>query len=133
MGEVRCHLSLQVANLLFGLAEARRQLLADDSHSSPSFPFAFHIEADENPLSLGVRLNDVGNPRTALLRQSLGQQSCAARDIVALNAGAAIYVSGVAASLEEGYARAQALIQQGAASAKLNALVAFSQQFSLSS
>ena len=92
-----------------------------------------------NPQQFGLKLSPTEklavhniNEATALLRQSLGQQSCAARDIVALNAGAAIYVSGVAASFEEGHTRAQALIQQGAASAKLNALVAFSQQFSLS-
>ena len=92
-----------------------------------------------NPQQFGLKLSRTEklavhniNEATALLRQSLGQQSCAARDIVALNAGAAIYVSGVAASFEEGHTRAQALIQQGAASAKLNALVAFSQQFSLS-
>ena len=69
------------------------------------------------------------NEATTMLRQSLGRQSCAARDIVALNAGAALYVSGVAASLEEGHTRAQALIQHGAAGIKLNALIAFSRQF----
>ena len=66
---------------------------------------------------------------TAMLHQSLSQQACAARDIVALNAGAAIYVSGLAPSLADGLARAQALIETGAASAKLGELVVFSNGF----
>ena len=66
---------------------------------------------------------------TTMLHQSLAPQASAARDIVALNAGAAIYVSGKASSLAEGFAQAQALIQSGAASAKLSALIGFSQQF----
>ena len=66
---------------------------------------------------------------TAMLHQSLSQQACAARDIVALNAGAAIYVSGLAPSLADGLAKAQALIETGAASAKLGELVVFSNGF----
>ncbi|MBC7946172.1 MAG: anthranilate phosphoribosyltransferase [Burkholderiales bacterium] len=49
-----------------------------------------------------------------------------ARDIVALNAGAAIYVSGVAATLEQGFEIAQQAIQSGAAAARLQQLVEFS-------
>jgi len=44
------------------------------------------------------------------------------RDIVALNAGAALYVSGIAASIREGCARAQAAIASGAAAERLEAL-----------
>ncbi|TMH48283.1 MAG: anthranilate phosphoribosyltransferase, partial [Betaproteobacteria bacterium] len=51
-----------------------------------------------------------------------------ARDIVALNAGAAIYVAGKAASLEEGVEKAFELIKSGAARAKLDAFVKFTQQ-----
>lgn len=65
----------------------------------------------------------------AMLHQSLSQQACAARDIVALNAGAAIYVSGLAPSLVDGLAKAQALIETGAARAKLGELVVFSNGF----
>lgn len=64
-----------------------------------------------------------------MLQQALSQPSGAARDIVALNAGAAIYVAGLAASLAEGVAKAQAAITNGTASAKLKALVSFTQQF----
>ena len=64
-----------------------------------------------------------------MLQQALSQPSGAARDIVALNAGAAIYVAGLATSLVEGVAKAQAAITNGTASAKLKALVSFTQQF----
>lgn len=51
-----------------------------------------------------------------------------ARDIVALNAGAAIYVGGQAPSFEDGVERAFDLIKSGAARAKLDAFVKFTQQ-----
>ena len=50
----------------------------------------------------------------------------AARDIVLLNAGAAIYVAGVANSLQAGITKAAEVIDNGAALAKLNALKAVS-------
>ena len=52
--------------------------------------------------------------------------STAALDIVLLNAGAAIYVSGVANSLAEGVEKARHAIASGAARAKLRQLVEFS-------
>lgn len=89
-----------------------------------------------NPQQFGLQLSATEklavhniDEASTMLHQSLGQQACAPRDIVALNAGAAIYVVGLAASLEEGFAKAQAQIQSGAASAKLSALVNFSQRF----
>jgi len=60
----------------------------------------------------------------AMLLGALDNQPGPARDIVALNAGAALYVSGVAASLAEGVLAAQAAIQSGAAKARLEALAA---------
>jgi len=59
----------------------------------------------------------------------LDNQAGPARDIVALNAGAAIYVAGVAATLADGVAKAQAVLESGAAKAKLQQLIAFSNQF----
>jgi anthranilate phosphoribosyltransferase len=47
-----------------------------------------------------------------------------ARDIVLLNAGAALYAAGVAASIGEGVERAQAAVSSGAARAKLDEYVA---------
>ncbi len=46
-----------------------------------------------------------------------------ARDIVALNAGAAIYVAGIADSLVAGVRKAQEVLKNGAAQTKLDALV----------
>jgi anthranilate phosphoribosyltransferase len=59
---------------------------------------------------------------------ALENKAGAARDIVALNAGAAIYVAGKAASLEEGVEKAFEVIKSGAARGKLDAFVKFTQQ-----
>lgn len=53
----------------------------------------------------------------------LGNSGGAASDIVALNAGAAIYVAGLADSLAGGVEKAQAVIASGEAATKLDALV----------
>ncbi len=58
-----------------------------------------------------------------------GANQGAARSVVLLNAGAGIYVSGVAKSHSEGVAMAAAAIDSGAAAAKLAELAEFSQQF----
>ncbi|MDO7658000.1 MAG: anthranilate phosphoribosyltransferase, partial [OM182 bacterium] len=50
-----------------------------------------------------------------------------AGDIVALNAGAAIYAAGIEGSLVEGVARAQAVLKSGEALIKLEALASFTQ------
>jgi anthranilate phosphoribosyltransferase len=55
------------------------------------------------------------------------------RDIVVLNAAAALYVSGVAASLWDGVALADAALASGKARAKLDHLVKFTQAFAKAS
>ena len=60
----------------------------------------------------------------ARLEKALAGPACPERDIVALNAGAALYVSGIATSLGEGITRAAEAIQSGAARAKLQGLAA---------
>ena len=62
----------------------------------------------------------------AMLESVMNNQPGAARDIVLLNAGAAIYVSGIAATLAEGVTRASAEIASGAAKQKLEQLVQLS-------
>lgn len=52
-----------------------------------------------------------------------------ARDIVVLNAGAALYVAGLAKDVNHGVKTAQELIDSGAAMKKLNELVRLSQSF----
>ena len=65
----------------------------------------------------------------AMLLAVLDNQAGPARDIVALNAGAAIYVSGHSASLKDGIARAFEVLDSGAAKQKLDQLVTLSQSF----
>ena len=62
-----------------------------------------------------------------LLRAALNYSHEDAGDIVALNAGAAIYAAGVEGSLVEGVTRAQAILRSGDALAKLDALASFTQ------
>jgi anthranilate phosphoribosyltransferase len=62
----------------------------------------------------------------AMLMGVLNNQSGAARDIVVLNAGVALYAADVANSMQDGIRLAQAAIESGAALNKLNALVALS-------
>ena len=57
-------------------------------------------------------------------RGVLDDQPGPARDIVCLNAGAALYVAGVAATIADGVVRAREAIRSGAARARLDAFVA---------
>ena len=62
----------------------------------------------------------------AMLRAVLDNTPGAARDIVLLNAGAAIYTAGLAPTLAAGVAAAELAVASGAARAKLQALVELS-------
>lgn len=62
----------------------------------------------------------------AMIQLLLDGKEGAAADIVALNAGAAIYVSGNADSLQEGVKKAQAVLADGSAKSKLAELVSIS-------
>jgi anthranilate phosphoribosyltransferase len=62
----------------------------------------------------------------AMMKAVLDNRPGPARDIVVLNAGAAIYAADIADSLETGIARADALLASGAARAKLDALITYS-------
>lgn len=64
----------------------------------------------------------------ALIRRIFANEPGPGRDIVTLNAGAAIYVAGLAASLEEGITCAEQAISSGAAARVLAHLVSFSQE-----
>jgi anthranilate phosphoribosyltransferase len=65
----------------------------------------------------------------ARLREALDDVPGPARDIVVLNSGAAIYASGVAASLEAGVEAARLAISSGEAKRKLDALVELTNRF----
>jgi len=64
-----------------------------------------------------------------VLRSVLDNAPGPARDVVALNAGAAIYAADLATSLTEGVAMAKAAIESGAARTKLDELVRLTNSF----
>jgi anthranilate phosphoribosyltransferase len=64
----------------------------------------------------------------AKVLEALSGEPGAAHDIVALNAGTALYAAGVASSIEAGLAKARAAIASGAARAKLDQFVQVTQQ-----
>lgn len=63
----------------------------------------------------------------AMVLSALADEAGAARDIVALNAGAGVYVAGLAPTLAGGVQKALAAIASGAARKKLDAFVGFTQ------
>jgi anthranilate phosphoribosyltransferase len=67
-----------------------------------------------------------------MLLAALDNRAGPARDIVAVNAGASIYVSGLADSFESAVKRAHEVIASGAARKKLDELVEFTAQFKTS-
>jgi anthranilate phosphoribosyltransferase len=74
-----------------------------------------------------IRVDGVEQSK-AMVLSALGNREGAARDIVALNAGASIYVAGLAPDLAAGVRKAQSVIASGAARAKLDAFVRFTQE-----
>ena len=90
-----------------------------------------------HPEQFNLAVQDLSTLRVAnvdeskiMLLGTLNNQPGAARDIVALNAGASIYVAGLADTLAEGVAQAFEMIASGAARAKVEALAAMSLRFS---
>jgi len=84
------------------------------------------------PQDFGLKVQDVAAIRVdgveqskAMVLAALDNETGAARDIVALNAGASIYVAGLAPTMAEGVNKALAVIASGAARKKLDAFVAF--------
>jgi len=63
-----------------------------------------------------------------MVRRVLGGEPGPASDIVALNAGAALYAAGLAATLESGVTRAAEVLASGTAAATLEQLATFTQQ-----
>lgn len=74
-----------------------------------------------------LKVDNVEEARNMLI-EALEDSPGAARDVVALNAGATIYVAGLAPSLAEGVERAQEALASGAARKKLDALIVFTRQ-----
>ena len=85
-----------------------------------------------SPEQFGLSTHDIRALKVATVEESrerilkaLNNEAGAERDVVALNAGAAIYAAGISESLADGVERAQASMASGAAMAKLEALRAF--------
>ncbi len=76
---------------------------------------------NSKPLT-SIRVNSI-KESLALIQSSLNGKDCPARDIVALNAGAAIYVSGIANSLKLGISMAQDILKSNTALQKFNNFV----------
>ncbi len=93
-------------------------------------------EYELHPERFGLGVHDPRTLRVATVEESremvlaaLENRSGAARDIVALNSGAAIYVAGKAESLESGVEKAFEIIKSGAARAKLDAFIEATKKF----
>jgi len=92
------------------------------------------IEYDISPDQFGITKTDDISHLCAtskegslnLMKEALTQPNSAAADIVSLNAGAAIYVAGVATNLKNGIIMAQDAISTGMANECLNELVRIS-------
>jgi anthranilate phosphoribosyltransferase len=78
----------------------------------------------------GTRAVRVNTPEEskAMLLDVLAGETGPAHDIVCLNAGAALYAAGVAEDIADGLQRARLAVQSGAARAKVDEFVAFTQR-----
>ena len=91
---------------------------------------------DINPTDFGMTLQELSTLAVSgvddslnTMKAVLGNTDGAAKDIVCLNAGAAIYAAGIKDSIEAGVNKAQETIESGAAKEKLEQLVQHSQSF----
>jgi anthranilate phosphoribosyltransferase len=94
-------------------------------------------EYDIHPEDFGLPMQSNRNLKVetpeqsvAMLRGVLAGQPGAARDIVLLNAGVALYAAGITPTAAAGIDKARAAIDSGAAQAKLEQVAAFSQKAS---
>jgi anthranilate phosphoribosyltransferase len=93
-----------------------------------------------HPSDFGLPVYDsralrVANKEESVLciQRALGNEDGPVRDVVLLNAGAALYCAGVAASVTEGVKRAREAVASGAAAAKLQQFVACTQKLKAAS
>ena len=93
-------------------------------------------EYEIHPEDFGLQMSSnrslrVGNAEEskAMLCSALANEEGTAREIVALNAGTALYVANAAASIPQGIALARETLASGAARAKLDEFVRFTQGF----
>jgi anthranilate phosphoribosyltransferase len=80
--------------------------------------------------SRNLRVNGASESKTMLL-QALSNEPGLPRDIVVLNAGAALYAAGVVENIDRGLVAAREVIASGAARAKLEQFVAITQRLAV--
>ena len=90
-------------------------------HEYTIAPQDFGLSTHDNA---AIRVDGIEQSK-AMMLAALGNEDSAARDIVALNAGASIYVAGLAGTLADGVKKALATIASGTARKKLDQFVAF--------
>jgi len=93
-------------------------------------------EYEINPALFGIEAQPIESivvdgpeQSLAMIRSVFANENSAARDIVRLNAGAALYVGGVAESIEEGVDAVGGVLASGAAANKLTELATLTQEF----
>ncbi len=135
----------RIAEVLKQLGIARAMVLhAEDGLDEISIAAPTRVSEVDNgairhyrvePAALGIAAASLESLKVANAQESLAmiQQVFAnvpgpARDIVAVNAGAALYLSGFAGDLREGYELALALIASGAAGARFKQYIALTRQ-----
>ena len=102
--------------------------LVGELHNGQITEYEIHPEDFDLPMASNRALRvDTPEQSMAVLHSVLDNQPGAARDIVMINAGAALYAANVAVSIADGLARARVAIESGAAKAKLAQFVAFGQ------
>src|SRR5690606_4651530 len=94
----------------------------------------YEVEPEDFGLPMASSRNlavaDAAESRARVL-EALNGVAGVARDIVLLNAGAALYAADVAASIAEGIERARAAVESGAALAKMEEFVGVSQRIAV--
>ena len=111
LDEIRLDAPTQVVELKNGAIDEYAISPADFGIETYPASINADLAADSTAASLGF------------IKQSLSEADSAAADIVSLNAGAAIYVSGAATSMANGVAMAQDAIAAGLAKERLDELV----------
>ena len=93
----------------------------------------YEISPDDYDISRvsldSLRVND-SNESLNMLKDALSGSNAGASDIVTLNAGAAIYVSGIAQSMDAGINKAREMVDSGLAEEALQRFVDFTSQLS---
>ena len=109
-------------------------LVNNDHYKRSSVKNGHITEYEIHPEDFGIPMAsnralkvDTPEQSMAMLKAVLDNQPGAARDIVILNAGAALYAANVASSIKSGVELARSVIASGAAKSKLDQFVAFTQ------